>query len=363
VLQPVADASYTLTCTGAGGEVFQTALVTVTPAPPAPTLTLTATPNSIQEGEMTTVAWDAQNATACTASNDWTGDKPLTGNEVLQPAADASYALTCIGVGGEVSQTALVTVTPAPPAPTLTLTATPNSIQEGETTTVAWDAQNATACTASNDWSGDKPLTGNEVLQPVADASYTLTCTGAGGEVFQTVLVTVTPAPPAPTLTLTATPNSIQEGETTTVAWDAQNATSCTASNDWTGDKALAGNEVLQPVADANYTLACIGAGGEVSQTALVTVTPAPPAPTLTLTATPNSIQEGETTTVAWDAQNATACTASNDWTGDKALTGNEVLQPIADASYTLTCTGAGGEVFQTALVTVTPAPPAPTLT
>src|SRR3989344_3556543 len=87
-----------------------------------------------------------------------------------------------------------------------------------------------------------------------------------------------------PTITLTADPTTIQEGNSSTLEWSSTNATSCTASNGWSGARNLSGNEVVSPLVTTTYTLACTGPGGSDSESVTVTVTETPPvAPTLTV--------------------------------------------------------------------------------
>jgi len=78
---------------------------------------------------------------------------------------------------------------------------------------------------------------------------------------------------------------------------------------------------------------------------------PPPPAATLTITVNPSSVEPGQSATLNWDAANATACTASGDWTGSPAMSGsmNVILPGSAGLTYTLSCTGAGGNVTKTA--------------
>jgi len=80
---------------------------------------------------------------------------------------------------------------------------------------------------------------------------------------------------PTPTLTLSASPTSLTSGQSTTLTWSSTNATSCTASNGWTGTKATSGTQTLSPTANTTYTLTCTGAGGTTTQSATVTVTAA----------------------------------------------------------------------------------------
>ena len=83
----------------------------------------------------------------------------------------------------------------APPAPTLTLTANPLSIQAGESSTLTWSSTNATSCTARDGWSGNRSTSGLEVTGALSGTtSFTLECTGGGGTVWESVIVTVVPA-------------------------------------------------------------------------------------------------------------------------------------------------------------------------
>ncbi len=98
--------------------------------------------------------------------------------------------------------------------------------------------------------------------------------------------------------------------------------------------------------------------------------TPAPtPTPTLTFTASPTSISSGQSSTLSWSTTNATSCTASNGWTGTKATSGGQSVTPSSAATYSLTCTGAGGSVTNSVSVSVivattpTPTPTPPTNT
>jgi hypothetical protein len=76
----------------------------------------------------------------------------------------------------------------------ITFSANPTTIDSGKTSTLSWDVQNATGCTASGGWSGSQQVK-NTFTTPVLSTSttYTLTCTGGGGQASQSVTVTVNP--------------------------------------------------------------------------------------------------------------------------------------------------------------------------
>ncbi|MDD3765542.1 MAG: hypothetical protein PHP86_19775, partial [Nevskiales bacterium] len=95
-----------------------------------------------------------------------------------------------------------------PPAPpTVTLGANPTTVAWNGSTALSWTTTNATSCTASDAWSGAKATSGSENDVPgnasttsSRTATYTLTCTGPGGEAFDSVSVTVTAKPAPPTV-------------------------------------------------------------------------------------------------------------------------------------------------------------------
>ncbi|MFZ2555544.1 MAG: lamin tail domain-containing protein [Minisyncoccia bacterium] len=166
------------------------------------------------------------------------------------------------------------------------------------------------------------------------------------------------PVQPTPTLTLTATPSTISSGATSVLAWTSSNVTSCTASNGWSGAKALSGSEIVSPSATTTYALNCTGSNGSISKSVTVNVTPTTPdTPTLTLTATPTTVQAGGNSSLAWTSTNASVCTATGGWTGSKALSGNESVTVSATTTYILSCTGAGGSIQKEVTVNTTPQP------
>ncbi len=80
-------------------------------------------------------------------------------------------------------------------------------------------------------------------------------------------------------------------------------------------------------------------------------------APTMTFLVWPPSVPPGGSAKLAWITTNGTTCTASNGWSGSKALTGTQVITNITTATtYTLACTGPGGTTTQSANVTIGPA-------
>jgi len=153
------------------------------------------------------------------------------------------------------------------PVPVVSLLASPLTIDQGQSATLSWSSSDAISCTASGGWSGSRATSGSEVVTPTATTSYTISCTGDGGIASASVTVTVN-APTAvivPTVNLTASPASVFRGDTITLSWSSTDATSCSASGDWSGLKVTNGSESIVINGPVTYTLTCSGDGGSAS--------------------------------------------------------------------------------------------------
>ncbi len=323
-----------------------------------PTLSLAAQPSSVGMNGTSTLTWTSTLATSCNATGSWSGTRPTSGTENVGPlTANATFTLTCQdSSGNSVSRQATITVASATPAPTITLSANPTSVTSGGSTVLAWTASNATSCMASGAWSGSKATTGSQTIGSLTVAStFTLSCTGSGGNASKSVSVGVAEVTGVPSITLSASPMSVGANGSSALTWSSQNATSCAGSGSWSGTKATSGTEPVGPLsATSTFTLTCTGAGGSAMTTVTVTVAGPVMAPTLDLSADPASVAEGTNTTLTWSSNSANSCMASGGWSGSKDLDGNQSVGPITSAaSFTLTCTGDGGSVEHTVTVTV----------
>ena len=357
------NTTFTLTCTGAGGTASDSKSVA---AVGPPTVSLTVNPATVASGATTQLAWTTNSATSCTASGGWSGTKTPVGSATSGAlATNTTFTLTCTGVGGTGSDSKTVTVVAAP---TVSLTATPTSVASGAKTQLSWSSTNATSCNASGGWSGGQSTSGTATSGALtASTTFTLTCTGAGGSATANAAVTVTAGPPpppapAPTVQLSADTATVAYGGTDQLKWSSTNATSCTASGAWTGSRATSGAEASAALtAAATFTLTCSGSGGDATTSVNVAVSP-PPTPTAILTATPASVAPNGTTSLSWTTTDATACTASNGWTGSRPPSGTETSPPLAaTTTFALVCTGPGGT--STTSVDVAVAYPQPTVT
>ena len=83
-----------------------------------------------------------------------------------------------------------------PPEPSLSFTSSVASSPADTSFTLTWSTSNVESCAASGSWSGDKGLSGSETIsesQP-GGYTYTLTCTGEGGDVEAEVDVAISDA-------------------------------------------------------------------------------------------------------------------------------------------------------------------------
>ena len=165
--------------------------------------------------------------------------------------------------------------------------ASPATISAGESSTLSWTVTGAT--TVSIDQGiGNVALSGSRVVNPNSTTVYTLTATNAAGSVTATAQIIVSGTPPAPTPSptptglpvinyFTASPSSISPGDSSTLSWDVDNATSVNIDNG-VGLVISTGARVIFPMMSTNYTLTATNSTGSSmkSTTVLVGTVPAP---------------------------------------------------------------------------------------
>jgi hypothetical protein len=107
-VSPTATTAYTLTATNSDGTKTSTATVTIQPVPPV-IGSFTATPPSIMEGGVSTLAWTVTGATTVTIDQG-IGAVAATGTRDVTPAATTAYTLTATNAGGTATATAQVEI-------------------------------------------------------------------------------------------------------------------------------------------------------------------------------------------------------------------------------------------------------------
>jgi len=102
-----------------------------------------------------------------------------------------STAFLATGCSKKVAKATPPLPPPPPAAPTATLAAAPDVIQQGQSTTLTWQTQNANDTTISG--LGTVPASGSRSITPDSSMTYTLTANGPGGTQDASTRVTVNP--------------------------------------------------------------------------------------------------------------------------------------------------------------------------
>ena len=190
-------------------------------------------------------------------------------------------------------------------SPKVSLAVNAAKIKMNDDISLSWDSSNVSTCVASGAWSGNKEISGTQLVKVLSGKTkFTITCSGAEGSSSDTVEVTVSePVPDTPAINLSASPASIAYNGSTTLIWDSSNTVSCEASGGWSGNKTTSGSMVIDALtSNTSFSLSCSGAGGTVTDEISISVAPpgvTPPvsAPTVNLSASPASISHNGSTT------------------------------------------------------------------
>jgi hypothetical protein len=113
-----------VTASNSAGVASATSAAVPIPVPTssaAPAVALTASPQSVTQGQPSTLTWSSTNATSCVASGAWSGARAVSGSVSVTPTIPSAFALDCVGPGGTATASASVDVTAAPPESNPTL--------------------------------------------------------------------------------------------------------------------------------------------------------------------------------------------------------------------------------------------------
>jgi len=266
-VSPTVTTTYSISCNGDGGSANDSVTVIVNAAPePVPTTSVSASPSTIDEGQSATLSWNSTDANSCSAS--WTGSSATSGSQSVSPTVTTTYSISCNGDGGSANDSVTVIVNAAPePVPTTSVSASPSTIDQGQSATLSWNSTDANSCSAS--WTGSSATSGSQSVSPATTTTYSISCDGDGGSASDSVTVTVNEPPVGiePTVSLSSNSTRLRRGDSITLSWSSTDATSCTASGDWSGSKATSGTQSITLNGAASFTLTCSNDAGSVSNT------------------------------------------------------------------------------------------------
>ena len=257
------------------------------------------------------------------------------------------------GQDGQTAQQFTIIVTA--PVPEITFNVDSKTIMFGDSTVLHWTSNNAESVRI--DPVGPVELHGSRVISPEMTSTYTLTATGPGGSVSQTLTVLVTY--PLPSVNFTSSQSSILAGESVSLSWITTNAESIAIDNG-IGTVAESGTLDVSPTATTTYTITASGPGGTAVSSLTIVVTY--PEPTVQLTATPDTILAGESAVLGWTTTNADSITIDNG-IGPVDASGTLDVSPTATTTYTITASGIGGTAVSSVTIIVTNPEPTVQLT
>ncbi|MEK7564517.1 MAG: hypothetical protein AAB510_03065 [Patescibacteria group bacterium] len=338
---------------------------------PMPTVILSAENDEIPFGGKTVLNWVSENATSCTATggmNGWSGAKNLTGTfKTGTFTSSKTYNITCKNTAGTATDSVMIEVgTQSIEDPIVDIYADDSNLENGGSTNIRWNSENAISCTAnggSNGWNNSKPLTGIFFTGALnSTTTYNISCKNSVGKIaVGSVKITVDGKEEFfPSVTIYADESVVIIGKSTNIRWTSENATSCITNggaNNWTGNKGLAGIfNTGKLKGDVTYNITCKNAKG-LSASDSVTVSIEHDLPTVLLNADVEEVVYDKATTLRWSSENATSCVATagtNGWAGKKALSGNMSTGNLRSAkTYNITCTNNSGSTDATITINV----------
>lgn len=308
----------------------------------------TASPTNISAGQSSTLAWTITGATSVSISPGIGSVNAQSGQTQVSPAQTTTYTLTATGSSGSVNATVVVTVgngsSTGPQI--LRFAASPTNIQKGQQSTLSWSTNGGTQVSISG--VGTVAANGSTTVSPQQTTTYTLTVTGSNGQsVSAPVTVTVGSGAVPTVVSFVANPSNISSGQSTQLCWQVTNATSISISP--TVGNNLAGNACasVSPTTTTTYTLTATNAAGQIQANATVTVgSGTGGVQILSFYATPVDSIPGAPVTLQWTTTNAASVVLTGTGVLPQTLpvNGSTTVTPVADATYTLTAYGTGGQ-------------------
>ena len=329
--------TYTLTAASAFGT--QTRSVTLVYR--RPDAAFAASPATLKIGERATLAWTSNGAESCSIEPD-IGQVPANGSIEVAPGQNTEYTLSAAGPGGTTRRTASVTYV----KPMASIQAEPELLEEvGQSSTLTWVFGNADTCSVDQGI-GEVELGGSIVVSPTRTTTYTITAAGPGGVAKDYSTVAFAP----PVVEFAATPEILDEGQTTTLAWSVRNADAC-AIDQGIGEVAPQGETVVDPEKTTTFTLSAEGPGGRVSESVTATCM----APEVEMSLEPGTIAEGQAATLTWRVDHA-AEQFVEPAIGSVEPEGSVEVRPAVTATYAIAASGRGGTASaQAELIVVNP--------
>lgn len=275
--------TYVLTAAGPSGSVTRTAVVTVGEngsVPKPVSATIIADPSLAVAPGVSTISWNAQNATSVTVTGpNLTTSSASVGSQSVSGLAVGTHTYTIVAEGknGPVTRTATVTVSAAPsPIVTAAISASPTTGASAPgSTTITWSSTNATSVsvtgTTGTNFVTSTAASGTQTVTGLPNGSHTFTIVaqGNGGPATRTVSVTVGTIGGTADATIKATPTQapFEVWATSTISWTTKDAVSATIVGPGVSSTALNGSAVVRATdigyGSHKYTITARDASGQ----------------------------------------------------------------------------------------------------
>ena len=250
----------------------------VKPLPkPVNITSFTAAPEQVAAGGSATLAWkvegDLKSLEVLSGADQLAEEYALEGSlEVTDlPAGAHRYVLNAYGVDGKAKRAEVVVT--AVDAPTVVeFVSSRTEAPAGTAVFLTWKTLLAESVelragtTVLETFTGAQAAAGSFTVRPTAETQYTLKATGLAGEDSKTLTVAVNSAPVFDTATIA--PTSLKAGETATLTWATQRATSLTLKDGARILEAIpaaeiaAGSREIVVNSNRTFTLVAEGPGG-----------------------------------------------------------------------------------------------------
>ncbi len=291
---PSATTVYTLQASNIAGSVSAPVVVTVNPVPIV--INFAVNPPVINSGASAALIWDVSGANSVVIDQG-VGTVPLSGSQLVTPAATTTYNLTASGPAGTEARSVVLSLNPPI---NVTFTIAPNVISVGQSATLQWNVTGADSVTIDPNV-GEVSLSGSRVVYPSYTTTYTLTASSSCCTETKAAVLSVGSYYPyelpfgypnsfpygypygypympqyrytlhAPTVDIfSISPSTIAPGGSTTLQWYVTNATAVFITG--VGSVGTSGTIALSPQSTTTYSLTANNAFGATSRSVTVTV-------------------------------------------------------------------------------------------
>ncbi len=308
-------------------------------------------PITIPLNSSATLTWNSNNTTACTASNGWSGTKATTGTESTgNLTASKTYTITCTSSAGSATDSVTVNLE-STQNHTPTANAGPDKeVYENQTVTLSGSGSDPDGDPITYSWScSGGSLSSSQIAQPVftapgvsRDTSYTCTLViadnkGASASDSLVVMVRNHNSPPTVDIKANGFDSSITVpyNAVANLTWTSTDATSCTASGNWSGTKPTSGSESTGSLTYSKaYILTCTGTDGSATDSVIVNVESSTPNNSPIVSAgVDREVYEGQTVILQGTASDPDNDPLTYSWyCSGGTLSSYSVLQPVYTA-------------------------------